>query len=371
MHRRITIALALAMFVACQTPEEEPADILTEEIDQVNLTSNLVETQTAFFFKNLFDTNGGGWTGGDGAYSIPLPDGRILWTFGDSFLGTVNPDYSRSGPLVNNLFVIQDGDELTTLQGGTEQNPEAYVRPFGNPDHYYWPGDGLVLGNRVYIFMQRIRPTGQAGVFSFEHIGTDMAVFSLPDLQLVDQIKISRSLDILTGVSVFRENDFIYIYSSRTTFGKNALLSRISVDDLSEVQYWNGSAWATELVETAYLLKGNGQALSVSNQFKAFKQDGSYRLLVQDDFFGSNVKVYQSDNPAGPWGNPVAVYDTPETGADGGNIFTYNAFAHPHIIHPEKGMLMTYSVNSFNFGSLFQDARLYRPRYVWVKQAGG
>ncbi len=32
---------------------------------------------------------GPGWTGGDGGWSVPLPDGRVLWLFGDSFLGRV------------------------------------------------------------------------------------------------------------------------------------------------------------------------------------------------------------------------------------------------------------------------------------------
>lgn len=356
------------LFFSCQKEELESLSEKDPNTEKSSKSlSPAVETSTAYFYKSLFNTFGDGWTGGDGAYSIPLPDGRILWTFGDSFLGTVNPDYTRSGPLVNNLFVIQDGDEITTLKGGTDQNPEAYVTPFGDSSHFYWPGDGLVVGDRVYVFMLRIRNTGAGGVFAFEHIGTDMAVFSLPDLELIDQFKVARTKDVLMGVSVWREGDFVYVYGSKTTFGKNALAARFHVDNPSDLEYWNGIEWGQEFDGTAYLKRGNSQNLFVSNQFKVFKFGDSYRFLVQDDFFGSEIKVYQSDSPVGPWSNPVAIYDTPETGVDGGNIFTYNAFAHPHIVHPTKGMLVTYSVNTFDFFSLFQDARLYRPRFVWVK----
>ena len=37
-----------------------------------------------------------GFTGGDGVYSVPLPDGRTAWFFGDSFIGGVREDGSRS-----------------------------------------------------------------------------------------------------------------------------------------------------------------------------------------------------------------------------------------------------------------------------------
>jgi len=365
--RFLTAATICFIAVSCQKDEESIIPESKSTLNEGKSASTLVETEIATTFKNLFNRFGDGWTGGDGAYSIPLPDGRLLWTFGDSFLGTVNPDYTRTGPLVNNVFVIQDSDELTTLAGGTEENPEAYVTPWNNSNHYYWPGDGVVIGNKLYMFMLRIRATGQGGVFGFEHIGSDMAVFSLPDLQLIDQYKVNRSTEVMMGVSIFRENEFVYVYGTRSTLGKNALVARYQVGNPTELEYWNGTGWGGQFDNNAYMQLANGQNLGVSNQFKVFKWNGSYRLLVQDDFFGAAIKVYRSDSPVGPWSNPITIYETPETGADGGNIFTYNAFAHPHVIDPNKGMLVTYSVNSFDFFSLFQDARLYRPRFFWVK----
>ncbi|MBR9980011.1 MAG: hypothetical protein KFF50_03185, partial [Desulfatitalea sp.] len=43
-------------------------------------------------FNRLFSPGNGGWSGGDGTLSIPLPDGRTVWLFGDSLLGAVAPD---------------------------------------------------------------------------------------------------------------------------------------------------------------------------------------------------------------------------------------------------------------------------------------
>ena len=360
-------ALSVLLLLESCSKDELEAEVVQADLKN-STSSSAIQTSTAPAFTQLFETFGGGWTGGDGAYSIPLPDGRILWTFGDSFLGTVNPDFSRpGGPLINNTFVIQDGNQLETLYGGTPSNPEAYVRPWDSSTDFYWPGDGTVIGDRLYMFMLRIRLTGEGGPFGFEHIGTDLAVFSLPDLQLIHQREIARTTEYLMGVSIYEEEDWIYVYGTYSSFGKDALVARVSVNDLDLIQHWNGDGWQSGFDGDAFMLTEDGSNLKVSNMFSVFRYDGKYRLLTQQDFFSNRIMLYSSDSPTGPWRNPVLVYETPETGDD---VFTYNASCHPHIIHPEKGMLVTYSVNSFDFWDLFEDARLYRPRFFWMKAAG-
>ncbi len=365
----LPLTASVLLIASCEKNDLDPISNSPESTpDAKTLTiSPTIQTSAAPFFANLFNTFGGGWTGGDGIYSYALPDGRILWTFGDSFLGTVNPDYSRQGgPMINNSFVVQDGTNITTLHGGTVANPEAYVVPWDNPNHWYWPGHGQVIGNKLYMFMLRIRSSGAGGIWGFEHIGSDMAVFSLPSLQLIDQYEVARGTEYLMGVSTFRENNTVYIYGTRSLFGKRCLVARMQVSNPDFIEHWNGSEWAAQFDGDAYLQRANGDDLIVSNQFTVFKYNGVYLLLTQEDFLGSKIYLYQSDSPNGPWGNQKLVYETPETG---GNIFTYNAFLHTHIVHPQKGVLVSYSVNSQNFWDLFSDARIYRPRFFWLKQS--
>src|SRR2546421_10345629 len=40
---------------------------------------------------NAFFCRTNGWTAGDGAITIPLSDGRVLWLFGDSHLDDLDP----------------------------------------------------------------------------------------------------------------------------------------------------------------------------------------------------------------------------------------------------------------------------------------
>ena len=101
-------------------------------------------------FIDLFTRYGDGWTGADATYSILLPDGRTLWMFGDTFLGTVNPDRSRQPiGLTRNTFVVQDGDELTTY---VQPDGKAFVKP-ENDSWWYWPTDGIVYNDTLQILL--------------------------------------------------------------------------------------------------------------------------------------------------------------------------------------------------------------------------
>ena len=42
-------------------------------------------------FDGYATQNGPGWTGGDGTYSLALPDGTNLFMWSDSYIGTVDP----------------------------------------------------------------------------------------------------------------------------------------------------------------------------------------------------------------------------------------------------------------------------------------
>ena len=59
----------------------------TEDPAKSGMTDSIAVPDT--YFTNLFIRDCCGFTGGDGTYSVLLPDGRTVWIFGDTFLGTV------------------------------------------------------------------------------------------------------------------------------------------------------------------------------------------------------------------------------------------------------------------------------------------
>src|SRR5215471_3082059 len=60
------------------------------------------------------------WVTADGAVPINLPDGRRVFLFGDTFIGTSNAAgvIDSTDPLVHNSFVVQSGNCLTPTMGG-------------------------------------------------------------------------------------------------------------------------------------------------------------------------------------------------------------------------------------------------------------
>jgi len=71
------------------------------------------------------------------------------------------------------------------------------------------------------------------------------------------------------------------------------------------------------------------------------------------------------ESPVGPFGFYRGIWHCPEADIDP-DIFVYNAKAHPHLSTPGK-LLISYNVNTFDFGDAFKDADIYRPRFVTLQ----
>ena len=101
----------------------------------------------------------------------------------------------------------------------------------------------------------------------------------------------------------------------------------------------------------------------ISQEFSVIPLGSSKYLLVAQS--GNNVVVKFGESPVGPFGIFYSVYECPEVQEDP-DIFVYNAKAHPNLSTSEE-ILISYNVNSFNFGDLFSNADIYRPRFIYLK----
>ncbi len=306
-------------------------------------------------FETLFTRSGGGWTGGDGTYSVPLPDGRTIWMFGDTFLGTVHPDRSRpaDSPLIRLSLVVQDRFELTTLFRQTPDGPTVLLTP-GPVGWWYWPLDGTVEGNHLYLFLAAIRQESP-GSWGFAYAGqNDIAVFSLPALTIERVVTVNTPFEY--GVAILEEKNETYIYGLSAKNGvKFAYVARTHTV-LETWEYFDGKSWSPDSESAAPILQG------VSDQYSVIKWDGIYYLITQATDFGAEIWAYVSQTPTGPWSGPVLLYRTPESG---GHLFTYNAVAHPQFV-ADEGLLISYNVNSFELEDIFDHADNYRPHFIRV-----
>lgn len=310
-------------------------------------------------FNQLFTRSGNGWTGGDGTLSVALPDGRTLWLFGDTFLGQVRPDGSRpaDSPLIRNCLVIQDGQTLVTRHGGTPHDPSAFLDA-PDPDTWYWPADGTVRGDRLWIFFHRFHQVS-SGLWGWAWDGTVLATLRLPDLVLEDVIPISDSNGVAYGVALLELDDWLYIFGTeqRATI-KHLHVARVSrKDPAASWQYWSGRHWSAEAGDSRAALNG------VGSQFGVVRLERGLGLVTMDQRrpFSNRLVLYVAEAPTGPWRGPSEIHRAPEADAD---VAAYNPFVHTQFNRPE-GHLISYNVNHVHDPEpLYTDAGIYRPRFI-------
>ncbi|GJM33874.1 MAG: DUF5005 domain-containing protein [Saprospiraceae bacterium] len=311
-------------------------------------------------FNNYFTRYGDGWTGGDATYSIPIDDNTNLWLFGDTFLGTVRADRSRSGsPLINNTIVLQEGETFTTFHGGTAAAPKAFLAP-PEEDWWYWPGHGQVHNGQVQLIMFALGRTSQGGAFGFEYTAIDLATLSLPDLEIISVERKMLFDGANYGACLLQYDGFTYIYGAyKTGLNKFMHVARVPGTDLSqEWEYFAGAnSWTTNVSDSKAVFS------NVSEQFSVIHRPNGFYLMTQNYFLGKELYLYSGPTPIGPFENRQTLFCTPETND---RIFTYNAFVHEQF-STENNLFISYNNNSHFFVDLFSNADNYRPHFVNVE----
>ncbi|GAB3111523.1 hypothetical protein GCM10027055_12290 [Janibacter alkaliphilus] len=310
-----------------------------------------------------FETRGPGWIAGDSAYSVALPDGRTLWLFSDSFVGTVDrwDAPAQDTAMVHNALVLErDDGTLDTRTSTRDGRPHAFF-PDPSDQDYYWVQDGVVDGDELVVTLARTQALPDQG---FAWTGSAIARVSLPDLELLEIAATPADRGIAWGAGLLQEEGTTFVYGVRDdgATGRSLHLARVpagALTDRDRWRYWDGSGWADQESAAATITTGVANELSVSPV-----EDG-YVLISQqgDGIFSPEIRAWTACSPTGPWGEPSTVYETPESGR--GRHVSYNAHAHPQL-SDDGELLVSYNVNTFDFGELVANPTLYRPRFVAV-----
>jgi hypothetical protein len=281
--------------------------------------------------------------------------------FGDTFVGRVNPDRTRSknSPLISNSFVIQRRNDLKILHRGTASAPRALVAPSGGGG-FYWPGDGTVAKNRLSVFFNRFVRTG-SHPWQWRWLETVVFDFSLPDLEQVAKRRVDAGAGVMYGAAVYEAGQNVYIYGTEDLGRiKYVHLARFASDGIGgRWQYFTDRGWDAAADRSTRILAG------VANQFSVIQLDGRYLLITSDNRepFTSTIVAYTSVSLHGAWKPAVRLYDPPEA-VDG--IVAYNALAHPQFTS-EGRLLLSYNLNHpTDIEAPYRNADVYRPRFVRI-----
>jgi hypothetical protein len=297
-----------------------------------------------------------GWTGGDGTLSAPLPDGSVVWAFGDTFLDGIDASGHRTAAttLVRNTLVRQSGACLSTLTGGTDAQPKALFDT-GDRDRWYWPGQPFVEAGALRVPLSRIVRTGP-GRFDFAFAGSALATLRLPDLAVASIRSLTTPGDVAWGAAIVPDGAFTYVFGVAPA-DKSLHLSRAPREEVAggEWRYWSAAGWSSDPAASMALLGG------VSEQLSVVRGPTGWALVSQRPGFSPEIGAWHAAAPQGPWtgGETIAVVPMPA------GAISYNANLHPEFGTGDGGVLV-----SSNLMPVDDDDLLMRPdlaRATWIR----
>ncbi|TMQ04662.1 MAG: hypothetical protein E6J91_42875 [Deltaproteobacteria bacterium] len=282
-------------------------------------------------YQRAFDARHGGWLGSDGALHIVLPDGRVLWFFGDTFTGEADannvplPGYRLYGGV---SAMVQSGRCFTPLMGG-RPGARTTLIPSRVPGTVYWMSEGYVDTDAsppvVRVWAMVVQFTGGGG---FSIVGGDVITLALPSLTVVSTADAPppTSLPTVPNVpnfvaSVLHDDAFVYFYGGAGPVPADQLSQHPEWQPMAAGTYvaratranavagpwefWTGTSWSTIVTAAApmHLADGTtnfvqGPGLSVGRYGVGYLMTGKQSAF---DWFGPGVQAWYAATPQGPW----------------------------------------------------------------------
>jgi hypothetical protein len=346
------------------------------------------------------------WSGGDGTYSLRLPDGRIVWFFADSYAATatvgaagfVNADHSRvPQAFTGNQLVMQSASGSPPSYQNVWRTGAPGVDYIPAPaNHRYWPFAPFMKDPSTMSVLLRDFDASVGRVVGIAVVDIPLATMqpSTPHPLAEAFVPSSTSGCVTTtvyGDAVLVDPDgsgHTYVYGTEAcAFGTLFVhVARIAGTDLvnGSWEYWTGSAWSPEATASGRLHHDDGTPIAdAGHELSVVRTADGYRMLWMRASLSGTVQAATAPAPTGPFTTPTSLYDAPDHGsptyANAGNgcsLITYNAKEHPALAKGGE-VVFSYNVNVDGFAGtcanalteLWHQVDNYRPRFIAVPES--
>ncbi len=323
-------------------------------------------------FQAIPDGRDSGFGIGDMTSVVQLPDGRRFFTFGDTAFYNVNPDGS-TGPSAgfgNNSAWVQDGNCFTVLYR-TAPGSRSWVLPPQQDGSVFWPGASVVVGTRLYVFMQRMLLNTTFGT----SLGAAVAEFDLPSLALARITPIPWMANRVFGGGAIYDGGYVYTYASQMRtcafcFAGDMYVARVPDTQIMDPSAWRYSSrggWVADRDDATPVLPA-----AVSNTDVQPYGNGFLLVTKTISIIGPPVEAWWSANPVGPWQDLGTVYSVPTppparvANYTYGGAYTYGPIVLGSVRLADGGFLGSYNVNSLDANDARRDGRMFGPRFVSI-----
>lgn len=322
----------------------------------------------------------GGWLGGDAGYSIALAPGKSLWLFGDSFVGKSGA--TRIGSrFVRNAIAIstcneQNGWQINYYWGGYGTSVPRSFFESNTKKYWYWPLDGFLYRNRLYLALAKLEDNPREKIFSFKTAGVVLARVSNlaapPNQWRIEYFKLTEGSAFYPGSATVVNGSHAYFFAVYEK-QKAMILIRIHLEKLDQpaanLEYFaKDKSWKRGLKgPDAYVVIETGHSEMSVRYHPELNQ---WLALTGGDFMSNKIMVRTAPELTGPWSKRQAVYEFPEMNpkAAGYDSDTWCYAAKEHIEFAGVNKLfVTYACNSFKLEKLVSNMSIYRPQGVFVE----
>jgi hypothetical protein len=285
----------------------------------------------------LFTNNSDRIIGLDGAFSIPLPDDRTLWFFGDTLIGArptgslwyINgkpagpDDMSGRGTIdrmINNTGAIVRG--RLGLDGAFDflRDQRGQIKPLipldsdEHPDRdRIWCQHGIHHDGRLYLSFIKVRmlPVGSCPFpVCFEIVGSGLAVgdtdsWSFTRITRHGSSVLWKADEPHFATAFLRSGEFVYLYGTvNRSDGQQCFISRTRhIDAIQSYEYFTNGSWSPRLQDAQPIFGSMPSELSVSynEHLQAF-------LAVHSLDLTGKIVARTAPNPWGPWSEPAVLW---------------------------------------------------------------
>lgn len=359
--------LSLLLLSACSKPATKPSTTTLIATTTAATAAYQDASATAFFRRTS------GSIAFDGALSVPLSNGKVVWLFNDTFYDDLNPDGS-----VPCIFNKHNTVLLQPANHSWDPSQTTNLLLFGNPDlfqsitpgNYYWPSAGVEIGNTVYtVCLEMSSATGQlvneimAGLNESDNTVTYTPI---PDLNGIDFTKgMVKNLD-----------GYVYIWGGKlkpNTIGQcDVYVARFPQNNVGNWSFWNGASWVSSAASAAVITTAPSGGISVNYVRSKYVMIATNFNMECDG--GTAIYGAASSSPTSGWGAIATnvIYNIPDR-LQGHTPFFYTPSIHPEF-DANNEFLFTYCINTYQpcvapcMNNKF-DPDIYRPRAVRVPYA--
>lgn len=306
------------------------------------------------------------WRSADGGVSAALPDGRVLWFFGD----TIKTPTANPGGMLGNSLLVSSGSCFTQFMptGGGAVIPDEGS---GAGSLSTWPTGAFAVNRgswtEVYVFGNRVRRT--TGMWGFTLLGTNLTRIAVPRggaphvVTTVEMTADDASTTHITwGASCVLLDGWVYIYGTRVvpgSLGREVYVARAPLADVQDPARWiyagvGGWGGADRAVPVLDASPGTSHIISVFPRGMSW-----YVVSKAGGDFGSDVGVWVASRPAGPF---RLIERVPRSYHEGGTQVRYMPLAHPEFTTGST-IVVSMSRNVTGGAAIASDYSLGRPEY--------